>query len=274
MATAKAREPHHREAYRATRARNAAGTFKRALLGSGLVAAVLAVLVLVAISPLALRQLGTLRGTNWLLLSNIGQTYGAASALLTGLALIGVAGSIVFQIRTIQVSREQSSREHHRHLVEMSLTDPLYRRCWGGSNPERHMVSNNDYYRQQVYANLIVSNWQNDYKLGGFRERSLRITFSHFFNGEVGRQFWAESRIRRLNSAESRQDRRFCRIMEEEYQKAVAARPPTITADIPPIASPDNQKLAPRDWTSRAGVTALAAIGGIAFGAFLAQRKR
>lgn len=64
-------------------------------------------------------------------LGDIGQTYGAASALLTGLALIGVVGSMVFQVRAIRVSQEQVTREQHAHLVEMALMDPVYQRAWG-----------------------------------------------------------------------------------------------------------------------------------------------
>jgi hypothetical protein len=43
------------------------------------------VLALVLLSPLLLRQLGHIRGINWTQLSNIGQTYGAASAILSQL---------------------------------------------------------------------------------------------------------------------------------------------------------------------------------------------
>jgi hypothetical protein len=136
------------------------------------VVAVVAALALVVVSPLALRQLGSLRGTNWAQLSNIGQTYGAASALLTGLALIGVAGSMVFQARTIQVSREWSARQHHMHLMEMTLANPLYQPCWG-ADPK--VYGGPDKFPQQLFVNLIVSMWQNDYVLGGFREQALRI---------------------------------------------------------------------------------------------------
>lgn len=88
------------------------------------------VLALVAASPLALKSLGSIRGLNWVQLSYIGQTYGAASALLTGLALIGVSSSIILQARAVNASREQSSREHHARLVEMALKDPVYQRAW------------------------------------------------------------------------------------------------------------------------------------------------
>ncbi|MQA26846.1 MAG: hypothetical protein GEU94_15610 [Micromonosporaceae bacterium] len=60
-----------------------------------LLATVAAIMVL--LSPLALPLLGDDGGTDWSLLSNIGQTYGAVSALLAALALGGVVGSLVLQ---------------------------------------------------------------------------------------------------------------------------------------------------------------------------------
>jgi hypothetical protein len=45
---------------------------------------------LVVLSPFALTELAHFR-INWLQLSNIGQTYGAVSALLSSFALVGVA---------------------------------------------------------------------------------------------------------------------------------------------------------------------------------------
>src|SRR6202035_5609260 len=107
------------------RGRDVADAFKRTVIVFALIFATVAVLALVAISPLALRQLSSIRGLNWTQLSNIGQTYGAASALLTGLALLGVAGSMIFQIRAIDVSRAESMRGQHAHLIEMALADSV-----------------------------------------------------------------------------------------------------------------------------------------------------
>src|SRR5450755_2004474 len=106
---------------RPKRVRTSSLAARRMALPSAIIIVGAGIAALVAVSPLALRMIGSLPGMDWARLSNIGQTYGAASALLTGLALIGVAASIVFQVRAIQAGRVQSSREHHAHLVEMAL---------------------------------------------------------------------------------------------------------------------------------------------------------
>src|SRR5215471_21034949 len=56
-------------------------------------------LALVLISPILLRQLDRIKGIDWSLLSNIGQTYGAASAILSAVALIGISISLLVQVR-------------------------------------------------------------------------------------------------------------------------------------------------------------------------------
>jgi hypothetical protein len=200
-----------------------------------LVIVVVVIVALVVASPLAMTRLNSLGNLDWRLLSDIGQAYGAASALLTGLALFGVVGSMIYQARAIKVSRNQASREHLAHLIELALEDPVYQRCWG-SDPAAEPTR--DRYRQQVYLNLIVSHWENDYVLGGFREHALRDAFAWLFRGEAGRIFWADARGVRPQVAESRRAKKFCRIAEQEYQKAIASGLPTVMAQVPPPAAP------------------------------------
>jgi hypothetical protein len=223
------------------------------------------------LSPLALKRLGSIPGLDWTQLSYIGQTYGAASALLTGLALIGVVGSIAFQARAIQADREQASRGHHAHLVEMALEDPAYQRCWG-SDPRAHASSND--YRQQVYLNLIMTYWERDYVLGGFHERALRYAAARLFCGEAGRRFWADAGEVRAETSDTRRARRFCRIIDEEYQKAVALGPPAVSAEEPPPtpSNKDQQAKAPRPAFKMGSALLLGAVGGAVLSKFLWRR--
>lgn len=69
--------------------------------------AAIAFLALVILSPLALRTLARSFDLNWSNLSNVGQTYSAVSALLTALALGGVAISLLYQAK--DVSRKMSA---------------------------------------------------------------------------------------------------------------------------------------------------------------------
>lgn len=260
----------NREARRYARHGHLSDASKRALLVSALIAVVVAVLALVAVSPLALRQLASLHGVHWSQLSDIGQTYGAASALLTGLALIGVVGSMVFQVRAIRISQEQATREQHAHLVEMALTDPVYQRAWGGLHD---VYGNSDKYRQHGYINLIMSFWRDHYVLGELREHELRSLAASLFRGEAGRAFWTDTRDMRLETAGGSRDRRFCWIMDEELQKAILAGPPAVKAEAPASELPADRQITLHGPSLKNGLIVLAGVvGGIALG-FVVRRR-
>lgn len=260
----------YREARWSGRRGHLSGVSKRAVLVSALVAVVIAVLALVVISPLALRQLASLHGVQWSQLSTIGQTYGAASALLTGLALIGVVGSMVFQVRAIRVSQEQATREQHARLVEMALTDPVYQRAWGGLYD---MYGSSEQYRQHGYINLIVSFWRDHYVLGDFREREMHGLAASLFRGEAGRDFWADTRDMRLETAENTRDRRFCRIMDEEHRKAILSGPPAVKSEVPPSELSEDRQIAQRGLLLKNGLIMLTGVaGGIVLEFFVRHR--
>jgi hypothetical protein len=77
---------------------------RRLATGATVTAAGLGGLALILLSPLALSWLDTLAGVNWSRLSEIGQTYGAASAILATLAFGGVAVSVFLQAQQIKTS--------------------------------------------------------------------------------------------------------------------------------------------------------------------------
>lgn len=142
---------------------------------------------LVAASPFAL---GLLKGQSrdWEQLSWIGQTYGAASALLAVLALIGVAVSLYMQTREAKASREQSLRAIHTELLQMAMDDDVYRRCWGPFFASGDPTSQ----REHMYVNLIISNWQMQYELRVFSEPHPALRRAHL----VLRRGWSTVLVR------------------------------------------------------------------------------
>lgn len=81
-------------------------------------------------------EVGTDR--DWLLAANIGQAYGAVSAVLSGLALLGGAWSIRFQVKDHVAMRHQVARTQHFRLLELTLEDPeLYIPAWGSPHTGR-----------------------------------------------------------------------------------------------------------------------------------------
>ena len=131
--------------------------------------AVIGALGSVAVSSLVVEHIGLADDEQWQRFSNIGQTYGAASAMLSVLALIGVAISLIMQCRESKASREQARRALHFELLKMAMDDPFYLHVWGPFAPP-----DTDLYREHMYANLILTHWQMDWDVGAIDEEHLR----------------------------------------------------------------------------------------------------
>lgn len=97
--------------------------YRRTLFTVSMPIALAAILALVVLSPLALGGLTHYR-SDWPLLSNIGQTYGAVSALLSSVALGGVVLSLLYQARDSKTAREQTTRSLQLELIKMQMRDP------------------------------------------------------------------------------------------------------------------------------------------------------
>ena len=201
---------------------------RRLILAIALGATIAFSIALVALSPFAFELLESINGVNWQRLSDIGQTYGAASALLSALAITGVAISLVLQAKEMASSRRQSSRTFHHELLRMAADEPRYLECWGP-----RLYPTLDEERRGMYCNLILSFWQMNYENDNYPENALRFAAAEHFRGEVGRQNWAKIGRQRAQNSAGRRSRRFMQILDEEYQKAVATGPPVPRGSLP-----------------------------------------
>ncbi len=212
-------------------------------------------MALVLASPLALRAFGGGDG-EWERLSLIGQTYGAVSALIAVLALVGVAVTLVFQARETRRAVEEGRRQAMAELLRMAMDDPDLDACWGPV-PEGEDRTER---RQQLYTNMIVTQWGTAFRAGALPEARLRAAAEEMFRGGVGRAYWARARRRRLSAPARRADRRFNEILEQAY---AAARP---VASAAPAGRSD--AAGHRPVVKRSTLRALAAFGaGAAAGA-------
>ncbi|MBM2614747.1 hypothetical protein JIG36_04155 [Actinoplanes sp. LDG1-06] len=123
-------------------------------------------------------------GRDWQTLSDVGQAYGAISAILSGLALCGVAVSVTVQWRQTVWARIASARERHFELIKLILEDPelSYR---GPAD-----VESDREHRRQLVCNLWVSHWMLLWELGELDAESLRYAFDDLFADAVSRDWW------------------------------------------------------------------------------------
>jgi hypothetical protein len=198
----------------------------RSLRAISIVVLVVSGIFLILISPMGLRLISTEKGINWARLSSIGQTYGAISAVISGVALAGIAVSLFFQARELDLTREQISRNYHFDLIRFSLENPAFISSWGYVPAEGASL---DDVRRMGYTNMIVSFWSTSYITRSLGESELRLNFAHMFKGEVGRNYWERSRDEWREPAKDRRRKKFFNIADAEYRKAIAAGPALVS---------------------------------------------
>jgi Family of unknown function (DUF6082) len=182
------------------------------------VAMVAAATALVLFSPLFLEQLNHIHGVPWVRLSDIGQTYGVASASLSAIALIGVSLSLIIQARQARAERIRAVRERQMDLLNIVLSDP----ATYGPVMGRHRIASAEDVRRGLFATMLMNYARMGYQLGIITETALREEhFKLAFGNEPVRAWWVASRSYWVIGASTWRERKFVQIADEEYRKAI-----------------------------------------------------
>ena len=243
--------------------------FPVVLLAIGLIA----IVGLVVLSPFALTELAGLK-INWLKLSNVGQTYGAVSALLSSFALVGIAISLLYQSRDNQNAREQTTRNLQFELIRMAMGDPSLMTA-SGAPWDLDIPSDSSSIRQFLYVQLWVSFLGGNFTIGELPESAVRHIAGHeLFRSEAGRNYWAAVGQAQTTNSSGRR-KRFFHILDDEYRKAISSGISTAT----PIKAGDSRGEPPgsaavqtkrtRQLCTLVVATAISVLAGAA----LAQRR-
>ncbi|MFF7771739.1 DUF6082 family protein [Streptomyces massasporeus] len=186
-----------------------------ALLGLGL-------LGLIASTPFVLAALAP-TNSDWGKLSDISQTYGAVSVLLSAIALAGVALSLLYQVQQKRTSNEQAIRDGHLQLATLALSDPDLLVAW--SPPGTPVALKR--HRQHLVTSLALGELLQRFRIGHLSVQKLAVKLDGHFRGEIAREQWEREGPgwRCTMEAGDRRDRVFVRLVEERYQAAVAAGP-------------------------------------------------
>ncbi|TQN28822.1 hypothetical protein FHX37_4187 [Haloactinospora alba] len=179
---------------------------------------ILILIVLFAGASLASVALFTPVG-EWERLSFVGSTYGAVSALIATLALVGVVFTLVLQARETKRAVEETRRQATSDLLKMAMEDPDLDACWGPVPEPNDPVTR----KQRLYTNMIVGQWATAFETRTLPEQRLRAIANEMFHGEPGQAFWAESREAWLANPANDTERRFTEILDEEYRRAKVA---------------------------------------------------
>jgi hypothetical protein len=181
--------------------------------------AILIAVAAIVVSPLLLTLWGGFKKINWTQLGNIGQAYNAASAVLAALALVGVVGSLIFQARQGRADRMQHARDRQFQLLNLVLENPaLYGPMLSGWT-----ATTDHEIRRSLFMHLWVNSLAMMYEMGTLTETDLRQEFQAGLSTRAGRAWWNDAGSWcKLDDATSRAERRFRRILHDEYRRVTS----------------------------------------------------
>ncbi|MEV7325292.1 DUF6082 family protein [Streptomyces sp. NPDC093970] len=168
---------------------------------------------------------------NWGRLSDVSQTYGGLSILISAAALVGVVVSISHQARQVRIEHQELQRTAHRELILWSLSNPEFLTCWGPVN----IPITQQRYKKIVYVNLIMGFWLTDFRLQRVSDKATLVNLRDHFRGEIARAHWSESKGKWRAFSEAQKGDvaglRFVDLADQAYNEAVVAGPPVMEDD-------------------------------------------
>jgi hypothetical protein len=173
-------------------------------------------------SPVLLFGISRIFHEEWITVANIGQTYGFASAALSGLALLAVAYSLIIQQNESRVMRAENQRMLHTELLRMGIEDPSLIGVVLIDPSESVELK-----RRRLYANLIIQSMKISYTHSRvLNDESIREEAGYMFGGIVGRTYWERRREAFREDAASPRERAFFEILDEAYARSLQGGPP------------------------------------------------
>jgi SAM-dependent methyltransferase len=215
---------------------------------------------IVVLSPFLLDLMADAKHDDWAAAGNIGQAYGAASAILSALALLGIAGSMALQLREHTANRAQIVRNQQFELLRQIQQDPELLGPITGHDVARDGA---DLSRQLLHAAMWINWAKTAYVLNEIPQVALRDEmFPGLFSNEVGQERWRRAREIMESHYPKGRAREFFTIGDEEYEKAIAR-------DAAPLVFPTRTRSRRRPSMA---ATAAAATLGLAVGYRLRDR--
>jgi len=172
--------------------------------------------------------------------------------------LVSVALTLAYQTRETRRAREETRRQAIGDLLQMAMNDPDPDECRGPvPDPDDAKTR-----KQQLYINMIISEWEMSFETKTLPEHRLRAITNEMFSGNPGHDYWHTADAGRQSTSTNRTERRFHRILDEEYHKSPepAAQPSTTPGPANPPPTNDKRRALCMALGTGALMTAAAAI--------------
>jgi hypothetical protein len=168
--------------------------------------------------------------------SSIGEYFGGASAVFSGLALVLLVVTLLFQQHELRLQRQElslqreeliSSRNElrrsaeadlrglHVQLTQMQMADPSLAEVWNDYPGESTRA-----LRQNLFANLTFSHYLLVYRWGGITEPEMLAHAQRLISSPVFNRYWTSSRSAKEALPPDSAEGRLFRIFEQAIQEA------------------------------------------------------
>ncbi|MCX4814399.1 DUF6082 family protein [Streptomyces sp. NBC_01239] len=168
--------------------------------------------------------------------SSMGDYFGGASAVFSGLALILLVVTVLFQQHELRLQRQElglqreeliSSRNElrrsaeadlrslHVQLTQMQMADPALAEVWNDYPEESPRT-----LRQNLFANLTFSHYLLVFRWGGITENEMLAHAQRLVSSPVFNRYWDSSRSAKEALPPDSAEGRLFRIFEQAIQEA------------------------------------------------------
>ena len=180
-----------------------------------------AAMMVVLFAPLVLSHFFT-SDQDYSRLSDIGQSYGAASAVVSTVALAVVLVSVVMQHRQVKAGKLQAISVMTEELIQLTMENPVYRQCWGARVAPENVPEDLFYC-----CNKILKTWKLAWDLHDLPAAQARASLANFFDSEIPRCFWERHSVWHLQGGARNRRVQFLTMVNEEYLRALRGGPPS-----------------------------------------------
>jgi hypothetical protein len=159
---------------------------------------------------------------DWSKWSDVGQTFGALSSIISGLALVVVVISARTQAREMRRSSTAELNMLHLEILKLSINDEELAEVWPALLPDLSPKLN----RQFLYANIIYQFHWTTLRLEKASDAKVLGSMRYLFTSPLMRQYWAAAEHGRTSLEPGSPEQLFAKKLDDlcrDYETAVAA---------------------------------------------------
>jgi hypothetical protein len=206
--------------------------------------AVVTLLAGVGVAALLARQGDAADWSKW---SDVGQTFGALSSIISGLALVAVVVTARAQFRELannyselRRTAQANHRMLHLEILKMSIENPDLARVW----PPFLTNLPADLNRQYLYANIIYQFHWTSMHIEDYTDEEALATLRYLFASPLMRDYWRAAEHARTSVSQGSDEYIFAQKVDQvcrEHEAVVAsATEPTTEPTATPLR--DNER--------------------------------